>query len=98
METFGIGPNFINWVKLIYSNASTKIKINGFFTEPIPLKRGVRQGDPLSFFEYLFINEILSLQLRSNQNIVGFQIGGEKIVSMHYADDTTIAIYQKPLF
>ena len=98
MATFGIGDTFINWIKMLYSNATTKVKINGFLTDPIPLRRGARQGDPLSFYEYLFINEILALQLRNNPNIVGFQIGGEKIVSQHYADDTTISITQNRCF
>ena len=98
MRTFGIGDNFIHWIKVIYSNASTRIKINGFLTENIQLKRGVRQGDPLSFLEYIFINEIMALQLRKNPNIVGFQVGGEKIVSLHYADDTTICILQNRCF
>ncbi len=48
MEAFGIGENFINWVSTIYSNASSMVSINGFFSERIPLKRGVRQGCPLS--------------------------------------------------
>ena len=50
METFGIGESFLHWIRLIYSNASTKVKVNGFLTPTIPLKRGVRQGDPLSFY------------------------------------------------
>ena len=98
METFGLGVSFINWVRLLYANASTKLKINGFLTDRITLRRGVRQGDPLSFFAYLFVNEILALQLRSNPNIVGFRVGGTKIISVHYADDTTITITQNRCF
>ena len=98
METFGIGKTFIDWLRMIYSNATMTVKVNGFLTEAIPILRGVRQGDPLSFFLYIFVNEILSLQLRANENIVGFQVGGEKIISMHYADDTTIAILQNRCF
>ena len=98
MESFGIGETYINWLRMIYSNATMTVKVNGFLTEEIPIRRGVRQGDPLSFYLYIFVNEILSLQLRANQNIVGFQVGGEKIISMHYADDTTIAILQNRCF
>ena len=42
--------------------------------------------------------EILALQLRANPNIVGFRIGGEKIVSAHYMDDATIIIKQNRCF
>ena len=78
MEGFGIGQNFIHWVKILYSNATTKIKLNGHLTSNIPLKRGVRQGCPLSSLLYVLVIEILALQLRKNPNIVGFKVGGEK--------------------
>ena len=98
MEAFGIGKNFIDWVKILYSNASIQIKINGHLTSNIPLQRGVKQGCPLSFSLYVLVIEVLALQLRNNPNIVGFQVGGEKIVSMHYADDATITITQNRCF
>ena len=98
MRAFGIGEIFINWVKSIYSNASTILNINGFFSEKIPLQRGVRQGCPLSSMLYVLVIEILAIQLRMNPNIVGFKVEGEKIVSVHYMDDTTIAITQNRCF
>ena len=42
--------------------------------------------------------EVLVLQLRGNPNIVRFKIGGEKIVSAHYMDDSTIIIKQNRCF
>ena len=42
--------------------------------------------------------EVLALQLRENPNIVGFTVGGEKIISLHYADDATIIIKQNRCF
>ena len=47
---------------------------------------------------YLLNIELLALKLRQNPNIVGFTVGGEKIVSMHYADDSTITITQNRCF
>ena len=98
MSAFGIGDGFIGWLKAIYANASTTVKVNGFFTKSISLKRGLRQGCPLSPSLYVLIIEIFALCLRTNPNIVGFQVGGEKIVSAHYADDATIVIKQNRCF
>ena len=98
MKSFGIGDSFINWIKLLYSNASAVINVNGFLTNPIPLNRGVRQGCPLSSPLYVMVIEVLALQLRSNPNIVGFQIEQEKFVSAHYMDDSTIIIKQNRCF
>ena len=41
MSAFGIGDSFINWLKVLYANATTRIKVNGFYTKPIPLTRGL---------------------------------------------------------
>ena len=90
MKAFGIGPAFIHWVRQIYSNATTRVKVNGFLSENIPLRRGVRQGCPLCPLLYVLIIQILALQFRDNPDIVGFAVGGEKIVIMHYADDAII--------
>ena len=98
LRTFGFGETFISWIKLLQANATTRVKVNGHLTVDIPLKRSARQGDPLSFYEYVIVDEVISLQLLNNPNIVGFQIGGEKIVSAHYADDATIVILQNRCF
>ena len=98
MHSFGFGHNFIEWIKLIYSNASSVLNINGFFSDKIVLKRGVRQDCPLSAFLYVLVMEVFAIQLRSNPNIVGFNVEGEKIVSAHYMDDTTIIIKQNRCF
>ena len=78
MRAFGIGPVFIHWIRLIYSNATTRVEVNGFLSKNIPLRRGVRQGCPLSPLLYVHIIEILALQFRKNPDIVGFTVGGEK--------------------
>ena len=98
MEKFGFGNSFISWIKIIYSNASTTINVNGFLTERIPLMSGVRQGCPLSMFLYILVIELLALKLRSNPNIVGFTIEGEKLISTHYSDDAVIKITQNRCF
>ena len=98
MHAFGIGATFVNWMRRIYSNATTRVKVNGYLSGNIPLNRGVRQGCPLSPLLYVLIIEILASQFRSNPDIVGFTVGGEKIVSVHYADDTVITIIQNKCF
>ena len=98
LRKFGFGDRFIHWIELVYSNATTRININGFFTKKIPLRCGVRQGCPLSALLYVMIIEILALQLRANPNIVGFTINNEKLVSSHYADDSVIKITQNRCF
>ena len=98
LEKFGFGREFIAWVRIVYSNASTKLNINGFLSDNVPLRSGVRQGCPLSALLYVMMIELLALRLRANPNIVGFTIGGEKIISSHYSDDAVIKITQNRCF
>lgn len=98
MKAFGFGDYFISWIQLLYSNAFTRININGFLTKEIPLKCGVRQGCPLSALLYVLVIELLAIQLRSNPNIVGFEIQGKRIISTHFADDAVIKITQNRCF
>ena len=98
MKAFGIGNDFMHWIGIIYGNATSVLNINGFLSTQIPLKRGLRQGCPLSSLLYVLIIEVLAIQLRLNPNIVGFKIEGEKIISVHYMDDATIIIKQNRCF
>ncbi len=98
LEKFGFGENFVGWIGLLYSNASTRLNINGFLTDRIPIGSGVRQGCPLSALLYVMVIELLALQLRANPNVVGFSVGGENIVSSHYSDDAVIKILQNRCF
>ena len=54
MSSFGIGDNFIKWVKQIYTTAVTRVKVNGFLTEPIPLMRGGTSGRSIKLFSLCY--------------------------------------------
>ena len=62
LRKFGFGNDFIEWVKMLYKNAESKVKVNGFLSESIRLQRGVRQGDPLSPLLYALVAEVLRFQ------------------------------------
>ena len=53
LHAFNFGPSFIQWIRVLYNNASSCVMNNGFITGPFALSRGVRQEDPFS--PYLFI-------------------------------------------
>ena len=48
LERFNFGPSFIRWIQTFCNNLSSCVLNNGFFSSPFQLKRGVRQGAPLS--------------------------------------------------
>lgn len=48
LSKIGLGGRFLSLVQGLLAQATSKVHINGRFTEPIPITRGVRQGCPLS--------------------------------------------------
>jgi hypothetical protein len=47
LEAMNLPEEFIKTVKSLYRNAFTKVAINGIFSEPFHITRGVQQGDLL---------------------------------------------------
>ena len=63
---------------------------NGHSTGYFVLKRGSRQGDPLSAFLFLLTIEVLFIMIRSNVNIKGLNIFKNEIKFTACADGTTL--------
>ena len=87
LKKFGIGENFIDWIKIIYTDIKGSVKINGFLTEEFDIKRGVRQGCPLSALLYVLCAEVLGITIRNEPSIKGFHFNNEEHKSSQYADD-----------
>ena len=66
--------------------------INGVLSSPFQIRRGVRQGDPLSCPVFNLAIEPLACLLRNDPNLRGLQIPGlaEKIIAKLLADDTAL--------
>ena len=69
-----------------------QIIVNGFLSDKIPIKRGVRQGGSLSPMLYILCVEVLACKVRASCDIEGFLLpgaGGVQFKVGQYADDTT---------
>ena len=95
LRQFGCGESFINWIKTIYGHCTARVKVNGFTTSPINIKRGIRQGCPLSSLLYVLCAEVLSLEIKKNENIVGFKYTNKEFKNSCYADDLSVIVTKK---
>ncbi|KAL7838647.1 hypothetical protein AOLI_G00270510 [Acnodon oligacanthus] len=88
---FGFGENFINYVKLLYADASCLVKVGGGLVRPIKLERGVRQGCAVS--GQLFSLAIEPLLGLIRKRVKGVSIQGSPCVSVSaYADDVSVFV------
>lgn len=89
LEFFGFGESFLGWIKTFYKNISSCVINDGFSTPSFILKRGVRQGDPLSPSLFITVLELLAVSIRNNDQIKGIAVDGCEIKLVIFANDMT---------
>lgn len=92
LEGFGFGPGLIAKIQALYGDIESVLKINGGLSAPFKVKRGVRQGCPLSGMLYSLAIEPLLHKLR--MGLSGFNIPNFSSVFKlsAYSNDLIIAI------
>ena len=84
------------WMKECITTATASVLVNGSPTCEFPLKRGLRQGDPLSPFLFLLAAEGLNVLMKSvvdNNLYTGYEVGNPNSVvvsHLQFADDTLL--------
>ena len=69
LKAFGFGENFIKWVKIVYTDTKSQVKVNGFLKSDFSIQRGVRQ--------------VMGIAIRNNKNIKGYKYYGTKEHKVH---------------
>ena len=93
LHQMGFGPDFVQWVNLLYCGVQSAVNVNGHLSSFFSLSHGVRQGCPLSPLLYVLYAEVLACNIRANPSISGLVLPGEPEplpVISQYADDTTM--------
>lgn len=92
LEAFNFGNRFIKWIQILYTNPVMFIKNNGWLSEPIEACRGIRQGCPASGMMFIIALELMAINIRTNNDIKGMQIGCRDRKLAQYADDSTLTL------
>lgn len=110
LQKFGFPIEFIRCIENLFFDNQLFINMNGFLTESVKQKRGLRQGDSISPILFNFAIEPFILSIISNQNISGYALHPTKpaqqrtiqlttpapIKIMAYADDILIFVKSRP--
>ena len=95
LEKFNFGESFIKWIRLFHTNISSCIMNNGVASPPFSIRRGLRQGDPLSPYLFILALETLLTAIKQNQDIKGIVVEDKEIKCIAFADDLTNLIRDK---
>ncbi|RVE40475.1 hypothetical protein evm_014875 [Chilo suppressalis] len=79
---------YIQVIRCLYEAATMSVQVQNQQTSPIPLHRGVRQGDVIS--PKLFTNAMEDMFKTLNWKRHGININGERISHLRFADDIVI--------
>lgn len=90
LKHFGFGPQFIKWIRVLLKENMACVLNNGTATNFFEIKRGTRQGDPISPYIFILVIETLATLIRKNEEIHGFRADGNHKKITLFADDTTL--------
>ncbi len=88
LANIGLPAEFILWVLILYSNLQSMVRYKNWLTDAFPLKRGVRQGCPLSYHLFNLVGQVLIYSLRNHGYFEWWTFVGDPCSL--YADDTVI--------
>ncbi|CAM2094972.1 unnamed protein product [Caretta caretta] len=92
LQAFGFGPQFVGFLRVLYTSAECLVKLNWTLTEPVSFGRGVQQRCPLSGQLYaLVIEPFLCLLRRRLTGLVLWETELRLVLSA-YADDVLLVI------
>ena len=94
MERFGC-TNFVPIFRILYSDLTTDIMINGMIAKGFRIRRGVKQGDALSCILFIMCMEPLIRNIDSNQDIQAIEsasLNNSLPKTYAYADDINCVV------
>ena len=65
----------IKWIQILYKNPTCKILVNGAFSQIINIRKGLRQGCPMSMLLFGIVLEALIQKIEKNKMIKGVSLG-----------------------
>ncbi|GJT80737.1 cysteine-rich receptor-like protein kinase [Tanacetum coccineum] len=92
MRQMGFSIKWRKWMFVCLSSASISVMVNGSPSKEFKLKRGLRQGDPLSPFLFLIVAEALQITIleacdKDLYKGVSLVESGSNLSLLQYADD-----------
>lgn len=92
LEKFGLGSNFISWLRLLYTSPVAAVCTNGMQSSSFLLHRGPPQGCPLSPLHFNLAIEPLAIWLRNLEAFEGISRFGLMHKLSLYVDELLLFV------
>ncbi len=93
LTRFNFPPGFIKIFELLYNKIFSRVIINGYLTDPIPILRSVKQGDALSCVLFILCMETVIRTIQNDANINSIKLDGLAMpIVLAYADDIAVLV------
>ena len=90
LNLYGFGSTIINWIKILDKKPKCRNINNYVLSCFFDVKKGVRQGDPLSPTIFVLCVEYLVVMLRQSKYYQGFKINSHCFKVSLFADGTVV--------
>ena len=84
LQEMKVDETTIKWIQIMYKEITSQIQVNGALTPEILIRRGIRQGCPLSMLLFVIALEAFTRSLKKNQEVVA---PTDDLKAQQYADD-----------
>ena len=68
----GIPSSLLKWIRIFLSNLTSKINLNGYLSNSVPVKRGIRQGCTLGMLLFIIVIEPLTRKILASTDFNPF--------------------------
>ena len=95
LRAYGFGEGFIHVFKTLYRDITARVLVNGFQSDPINIRRGVKQGDSLSCAIFIICIDPVLRNINNSRKIRSINLGLEieprnPFKAGAYADDISV--------
>ena len=99
LDVIRFGDEFKQWVRVLVTDTFSSVNHDGWISDTIPLKCGIRQGCPFSPLVFTLAVELQAIKIQ-NSTISGIKLPSNKneasrLKIRQMADDTTLFLHNK---
>lgn len=96
LTAMNYGDYFMNLIRILYTDATAIVMVNGEMADSFVTGGGVRQGCPLSPYLFIAVLELMAIALREDENYEGITEPDSKEVDKVslFADDSGMFIHK----